>query len=883
MAVDLSRLNAAPDVFIERKDYMDAFRRWIENETGLMLFGDTESIYGTGKTTILRRLCAEYGSKEGWISIWLELDRYSLYNRNHISPALGDWESVEAYLQNLYDYRALLETIAQELARQDPMRFTLFEGQLKKTLEEISDEKFIGFFEELKVNLTGMEAASGQIQIGGGQPLTNETVTRDSWLSIENSQITTGGVTVNVTSLVDAERIKQVIVGVVHDFTEAFKRLFNALQTGYRFVIFGDDYCYLYAQPIGDWFLSLVTDLNDTAQVLSRTVTGKLPDKVAQRAKIFELGNFSQAETREYLLKRLGLETVPDELVEQVFQFSAGNPLVVGLSSNVLEGLDLDNQEEVTRLLKVFKKLPPATLEEMRQNDMYLAQRLNDLLDHIHDMRRFDEILVFAIDLCSVLRQFDYAMLKYALQKHDRVPEDDSEKVQAVFAQLKKYSFVERVSSGDETPRFRLHMFVRELLAQRLEERDPDLFDQLHQTAAEYYASELTKNKEDYEDSSYYEQLYQFEDEQWQALVTEWLYHTSMLRDAKAFKQAQLRLATLYFEAFQWWGWYLDFPLNNQLLSLWEWTLENKKTQTADGEKLGNLLRRFQEAYPVNAPGFAKPAGPHWLKVRSALLPLIHLLRLDRQPLDEEERHLRGLLLEFLGQTYLYSGNASDLNKAEALFKEGRDLNEQDEAEWYTVWMLGYLGEVYSKKNEAEQALKTLAESITRTEEDSIAAQDNELLSRNFSVIGDTYWQQQEYARAFAAYNKSVFFAYAFQWYPNAPDPYTVKYYHAMRYHAAERLLMLYHDCGLPDEARKFAGAFHNFWSSYWEYQGGGDLETLAQNLEARSTERLMAALFPASPTEEELGDTASDTLFIAQTIICEMYQDVESLAWDAD
>src|SRR5690606_12729351 len=120
-------------------------------------------------------------------------------------------------------------------------------------------------FEKLTVELSGGNASGGQVNFA----LDPQAVNKDSWpdmrrLAIENSQFTIGGTTFNINNLnIDIQtRIKELVRSTIHEFTEAFKQLYNALGVQQHNILFGDDYCQLHGQPIAKWFLDLVSELH---------------------------------------------------------------------------------------------------------------------------------------------------------------------------------------------------------------------------------------------------------------------------------------------------------------------------------------------------------------------------------------------------------------------------------------------------------------------------------------------------------------------------------------------------------------------------------------------------------------------------------------------
>src|SRR5207249_1529070 len=94
----------------------------------------------------------------------------------------------------------------------------------------------------------------------------------------------------------------------------------------------------------------------------------------------------------------------------------------------------------------------------------------------------------------------------------------------------------------------------------------------LHDRAARYYTTELARTDQKRTQESAYLQWYRYEDAEWQRLIQAWLYHLAHTDERS---HARLALARVYFDAFWWWGAYVEFPFCEELLDTWE------QTQTA--------------------------------------------------------------------------------------------------------------------------------------------------------------------------------------------------------------------------------------------------------------------------------------------------------------
>jgi hypothetical protein len=192
-------------------------------------------------------------------------------------------------------------------------------------------------------------------------------------------------------------------------------------------------------------------------------------------------------------------------------------------------------------------------------------------------------------------------------------------------------------ASAAATDRFALHMTIADYARA---DCAPELLHEWHARAADHFHALLRDFDQRRPETMPYPCGARYETPEAADATVEWLHHQAFTTDRLA---ANLALARVYFDAFWWWGYYIDFPFCTRVLDMWS------ETQDAPEDRIWlAALRRFHEGYPT---GYRKQGRPGWDAVEVALTDIRRLGGLDG-PLagldDEGRRYLRALTDIFL-------------------------------------------------------------------------------------------------------------------------------------------------------------------------------------------------------------------------------------------
>lgn len=368
---------------------------------------------------------------------------------------------------------------------------------------------------------------------------------------------------------------------------------------------------------------------------------------------------------------------------------------------------------------------------------------------------------------CSVMRKFDAAMLEEVVG-----PEADLER-------LKRYSFVEEAADPREGF-VRIHPVVRKALAQRLEHADRARFIELHARAAEHCASWIGgfEEGEDFDPcSKSYASWYRYEDPSWQAAKREWLYHQAHASTSGRGQRelGRRRFCRVFFDAFWWWGSYLDFRFCRDLVADWRATQHDREWTAA--------LEVILDAYPSGYEMAHAPAEwrtgelPRWDAVRAALLDVRDACGLDGDPTafaEFEERHTRALIDTFLADAARYrAANERAYEAALTHYDEAVRLFETDEDDWDIAWTRFERAELHLEHKHADEAREDWAKAADRV----VELKDEELAANLHRLAADAHAAAGDLDAAFAAHGRAVLHAYLFQRRPHPPDEYTLSFY----------------------------------------------------------------------------------------------------------
>jgi NB-ARC domain/Trypsin-like peptidase domain len=375
--------------------------------------------------------------------------------------------------------------------------------------------------------------------------------------------------------------------------------------------------------------------------------------------------------------------------------------------------------------------------------------------------------------------------------------------------------------------------------------RDAREVVRLHQKAASYFgkiASDLSEPSESAESSL--SAAYHCENPGWQDAAINWIYHLGH----ESGDAAHHALATLYLDAFWWWGCFESYPFCKDLLD-WLEQVEVPGQGRKGHDETGTVLRQFQTAYPT---GLEKAGRGDWKTVRRSLLRLRELLGIAEEGehsawrTDAECRHLRAISNIFLAHAARYGAPESAEPRAQALktaadyYEQAWELIDQDD----DAWNLPYILIEWAETNH-ERGLGGIEQMCNQAE--SLAAEegDCEILGLSARLRGLLALDRGEVDQAFRWFGLAVVHYYVFQVsQPSGfPDPYTKDFYEQLKSWVLDRVK------ALANDARPAAcEALLAVWGNCWCPPHPPDVARLSDG-----RAELAAALWPPGPTDDEL------------------------------
>lgn len=782
--------------FVGRATDLGAILRSIE-QSACPAVNDIEGVEGVGKTTFLRKLEQELSGDPRYVVARVDVAGLRGWGQ---SPAT-DLDALRIQYER---YRGLLGGLALGLPAESF-------GDFAETVDER--------YREMWRRLAG--PAAENLTISGA----NVVIERGAKV---NATVRAGDISVVLPKPDVTAGLREVLEGLARDFTARL----NGLDAARRRVLLVDDFERALREEFGGWFLhDLVPELRDTVVVVARTEsTEPLASPVALARS---LGNFSEEDVRQYLSSRLGRKPTR-RLVAAVLDLTGGHPQAVSVVADL--SLDHADEQELLRLIEDMGDRPQS--------------RLGDLVDRVvgaiddEDVRR-------AFEVGWVLRWFDADSLRFMLA------EDGAEEPRArdLIDRLREFSFTEVSEPGpDGRERCSFHSFIRAEMRRRLRDNQPAVRDRLHQRAADYYGGWLLGREESkFRDASPYRRWYRYEDPNWRTMAAEWLYHLGNFEDRVT---ARLELARLYFDAFWWWGCYVEFPFCSQLLTEW------RRAQTDDEDRdWVALLQRFHDAYPT---GYRKQHLGNWREVDRVLSTIHRLGGLNRVD-DDLRRHVAALVAVFRAQARRYL-NLDDA-RVDALYDEAYELFSRAEADsWCLPWINVELADVLFERGDPDGALERAGRTLELAEDDDFGDQDQEVIANALRVRADLAWQRGARDESFDLYAQAVFRAYAFQGFPEPPDFYTRAFYHEQLDRVRARLEELWlsgEEAAVADAASLLAAHFAPCAEAIGEPPNAAVVNELAV---AGRIPELIGVLFPAEPSDEDVavGSSYQETVIYA-------------------
>jgi hypothetical protein len=547
------------------------------------------------------------------------------------------------------------------------------------------------------------------------------------------------------------------------------------------------------------------------------------PGRVLRRT----MPSLSEDDVAAHLADRLGSRP-SDEVVDVVVAWSGGYARAVDAAADLVGAT-----VSATQLAGVLEA-PPASV----------IAKIKPALEHLHTG---DERLRAAVEVAASLRNFDLESVTVIVDDLELEPPDDLELV------LEGLPFV-RPGARDGTRAFCEFFRIlveRELKGARPAAADESRFVKLHRAATGYYKDKLRLAVEDR--GEVYASWERLERPEIQTLVLDFLYHAARFPDRD---WARFQLATLYFDVFWWWGWYLEAPFASALLDEWE---RSEREWPDEGEFIDEF-RRFQRSYVPYSELWpsALDRRERWVDALDALGQLRRRL-LDPRPVNAEERHVRGITASFMGDALRHldlEDRDADRRYGEALaaFRENAEEAAQaresktararvEDDDWCIPWALYFLSDLAWARGELAEAARLAREALTAAADGEDDDRDYEVIANCHRVLGDTLFEHDA-VKAFREYLRAVFAAYAFHAAP-FPDGYTRLFHREQTSRALERLRTV--AATRPDQAREICNEL-----SSWRLTGV-DAPELARMLDERSWDELQTGLFPREPHLDEL------------------------------
>ena len=681
--------------------------------------------------------------------------------------------------------------------------------------------------------------------------------------SRESSTFTQIGNQVNIrVEQPDDAAFRQHLRALQDQLDDGFVEAWEEFTARRRVLITVDSFQLAADNELGQWFIRIARRLRNTLTVLARTPSDTPLWRDGAALAPLHLPFFSADEITDYLQRRLSASAPLDELAETTHDFTDGHPGGVNLVGNLIMnkgGAELRAAE----LRRMLDSLPS-------EEDQFWAALVAEILQAVQG-----DDLLSAVHAASVAGIFDGRLLAELINPAN----PDEEAVGEIIAKLSGLRMLHQVPalSGRPSDRFRLHEFIRQSVALRVQASTPGEWQRLQLVTAEHYFRRL----KDWETEPYdsHGAWYRFEDPEWQEDKREWLRHSGLALDRAFVARAQFTL--VFLEAFWWWGVYLSFPFMRRMLDDWarvsaEWA----RIQTAVAVPLGRhedpnqlLLTALTELINEYPEGYNKPRTSPWDAIRDKLIQVRTLCGLNpagglspaasrRATAEEQAEIIRAdaFITLFLAHSRRYRDPADPSAERfyEAALTAFRELGD----EWTTAWLVFERSDMALERGDLRTSAERVAESAVLARELASRTRewDQELLASVHRTWADVCWLSDRPAQAARHYGWAVAHAYWFHGEPtqvdvapHGPDQYTQRFYQEMTQRAAERIAEL---AGHPAQLERFA-------ADLLREVPRDTAQVPAADLAAATTREVQDMLFPPGPAEDELERV--DTPFIAR------------------
>ena len=665
----------------------------------------------------------------------------------------------------------------------------------------------------------------------------SNVMTVESHASVSNSGQSAASAAEDSAAAYDQLRVERILAAGIN-LSDALIECLNEISRTRPIMLLVDNVDRVIGTELGSWLLRVVQQLERSVVILTHEPgrETRLPEGIGERVRIPPL---TVEEVALYLERRQVSDTGP-ELAALVHRSSGGIPIGVALVADLLA--DTNNGLSADHLRGRL---------DMTSSDPHdrIASVVSGMVERLEG-----DVVGDALRAVSVTDDCDAELLAELLREMGH----EDFRLRDVMTDLEVFSFTEEFE--DETGKHvRVHPFIAKGLVESLaRHHEADLLTGLHRVAAAYYFRKL-------KDRSEYGEMFAYEQPDTQALLRKWLRQLVNTREESSF----LQVASIYFDAFWWWGNYVHFDFCDVLVE----DLADLATTVPDNARMvqfADALRRFGHHYPYRAKHRRRFNDRHgsadWEQVRGALYDILDrcglLGRRARRRAEtatspasaqgtDTPRQVAGLIDVFMAHSHRYEGTidqALEHYEAAAATLEGLRGN------WDFAWVVFEHADTLYEAGRVAEALRGAerAATIHSQIEDDV---DDELVANLHRLRGDCLWSTGDHVAALREYASAVLHAYLFHHAGGSPDDYTMQYYFEIRGRALERLLALRDGGDRTALVRGIQAVVGAMPTSGWPRP---DPEGLADEMGTLSVPALADRLFARGPKLEELGQTSS-------------------------
>jgi hypothetical protein len=781
---------------------------------------DVVGVRGVGKSSLLYQLGVEASRRNGVI--------VRAVNMAELVDGFRDDQGDESSL-------AVLEHVFQQ------------SGQLMRTLVDGTGWSFDDVWKQfeaqrqlIQLNIANSVEASGK----GQASEVNQTVNVSVSLSDEQARST----------------VREAQAAIDRSFVEAWGKSVGPdvqmLATFDSFERCADD-------ELGRWIVRMALRLHNMTLVVGRLPNEhRLPvesDRLLQR----RLTNFTAPEVESYLVRRtLGAEIDPD-VVNVVYDFTDGHPGGVYLMGELIIERGTE-AATATALKRVLTRIPSDPQKAW-------GKLVDEILTNVRDQA--------AVRAAAVVSTLDQAMLAELLADGDHEP-NLPDATNAIVA-LTSYGLLIQVRTPDgrEIDRYRMHEFIRQSVGARLRNEDYETWQRMHASAAEFLfrALQAGEDGEDSSDGAYgstgaYGSWYKYEHADWQWYKRQWLYHAGQRSDRRSLTRTQFAL--VFFEAFWWWGYYIDFDFSRHLMDDWDraaaaWQphvvgpLASDRERTQDG-RFGDALRFILTAYPTT---HVKPSSAPWTEIGDQLLLIHDLCDLDRSRASDtadvarDADNVQAFINLFMAHTYRFA-DPNDEHAERSYAKARAEFGALDDT-WTVAWIDSERADLALECDRLDDIDPLLVSSAELIREIGLAEGpdewDFELMANLHRIRADRLWLLGALDAAAESYGRALADAYWFQGGVHPADRYTQQFYGEITGRIGLRVLEL----AGRDEAA--AVDFVQALKRVFAEPSTPTAEVILEVIRTGQLPDVVAGLFPAGPTSEDLLTDSDTTRFMSR------------------